>query len=311
MKDTLVLATRRSPMALWQANRVKKQILLRHPEIKIDLLLLETAGDKWLQSPLSHIGGKGLFLKELEQALLLGLADCAVHSVKDVPCQLAGDFNIAAYCQRDEVRDAFVSLQYEQLSQCPKGAIVGSSSLRRQAQLYALNSEIVVKPLRGNVNTRLSKLTANEYDAIILSAAGLLRLNLSHQIKRYFPVAQFLPAIGQGGICVETRRDNMELNAWLQACLDHQPTRLCIEIERSLGQQLQAGCHSPVAGFCDFVTQDTLRLRAKVASPCGRKCLNAQAWASIDNAQFLAERVSQDLFAQGARQILDAGEWIN
>lgn len=296
------IATRKSPLALWQANFVKQQLLHYHKDLTVELIPMVTQGDVLLDSPLSKIGGKGLFVKQLEQAILDNQADIAVHSIKDIPSQFPDGLTLATICQRDEIRDAFVSNRYNNLDELPKGAIVGTSSLRRQSQLRAAFPHIEIKDLRGNVGTRLSKLDNQEYDAIILAAVGLKRLSLTDRIRQYIDVDLMLPAVGQGAVGIETRCDD---DAILQrlAPLDDKATRLCISAERAMNKQLQGGCQIPIACYSQL-EGNTLRLQGLVGSVDGKTLIKEHIQGEASQAEQLGTTLANQLLDKGAKAIL-------
>ena len=261
-----------------------------------------TQGDKILDTPLAKIGGKGLFVKELEQGMLKGEADIAVHSMKDVPAQLPAGLTIAAILQREVPLDAFVSNQHNTIDDLPQGAIVGTSSLRRQCQLLQKRPDLVIKSLRGNVNTRLNKLDNGDYDAIILAAAGLIRLGFNHRIKYAIPATEMLPAIGQGAIGIECRSDDKKTQA-LIACLHHQPTASRVQAERAMNFTLEGGCQAPIAGFADIKNQ-RLTLSGLVAEPNGSKIIANHIEGPLEQATDLGNTVAERLLEAGAQEIL-------
>lgn len=302
MKQIIRIATRKSPLALWQAYHVQAALLQLQPQLNVEILEMTTKGDKILDAPLAKIGGKGLFVKELEQSLLQAEADIAVHSMKDVPVEFPPGLHLPVIMRRENPQDAFVSVNYNQISELPQQAIVGTSSLRRQAQLLALRPDLQIRSLRGNVGTRLNKLDQGEYAAIILAAAGLTRLNQNQRIKHYIPPEIILPAIGQGAIGIECRVEDETIHS-LIAPLNHFATQQCVLAERAINQALAGGCQVPIAGFAQ-IKQDKLMLRALVASADGSTILHSQAEADIMQAQNLGLAVAQDLLKQGADKIL-------
>ncbi|MFZ5756381.1 MAG: hydroxymethylbilane synthase [Pseudomonadota bacterium] len=303
MADTLRIATRKSPLALWQANDVADRLRALHPGLRTELLLLTTQGDRILDAPLAKVGGKGLFVKELEQALLEGRADIAVHSMKDVPMELPDGLDLPVICEREDPRDAFVSNRCDSIDQLPAGAVVGTSSLRRAAQLKARRPDIVIRDCRGNVQTRLAKLDAGDYDAILLASAGLKRLGLETRIAALLPVEDSLPACGQGAVGVECRA----YDPWtrrLIASLNHDSTALRVRAERALNRRLSGGCQVPIAGYADFTDAGTLHLSALVAGLDGRRVLRAAQRGAAADPERLGIAVAEQLLAQGADRIL-------
>ncbi|MDD3530365.1 MAG: hydroxymethylbilane synthase [Gallionellaceae bacterium] len=300
--DKLTIATRESQLALWQAHHVRDRLEALHPGLKVELLGMTTMGDQILDSPLSRIGGKGLFVKELEQAMLEGRAHLAVHSLKDVPMDLPEGFTLAAIGKREDPRDAFVSNKYRSLSELPPEARVGTSSLRRQAQVRARHHGLRVDTLRGNVNTRLRKLDEGQYDAIILAAAGLKRLGFARRIAAYLSPAESLPAVGQGALGIEIRSDQPEV-AQLLAPLNDPITAACVTAERAMSRMLQGGCQAPIGGYC-IEDGGRLRLRAFVASLDGGRLYRAEAEGDLAEPEALGHRVAEALIAQGADRLL-------
>lgn len=296
------IATRKSPLALWQANFVKQNLLLAHKDLTVELIPMVTQGDIILDSPLSKIGGKGLFVKQLEQAILNNEADIAVHSIKDIPAQFPEGLMLAAICQRDEVRDAFVANKYASLNDLPKGAIVGTSSLRRQCQLRSHFPHLIIKDLRGNVGTRLNKLDDEQYDAIILASVGLKRLSLEHRITQYIDTDLMLPAVGQGAIGIESRTDDKQILDIISV-LDDKKSRACIQAERAMNNALQGGCQVPIAGYC-WLNNDELVLQGLVGRVDGSKIIKQQITGFINEAESLGEKLAKQLLNQGANLIL-------
>ena len=296
------IATRKSPLALWQANFVKQNLLLAHKDLKVELIPMVTQGDIILDSPLSKIGGKGLFVKQLEQAILNNEADIAVHSIKDIPAQFPEGLMLAAICQRDEVRDAFVANKYTSLNDLPEGAIVGTSSLRRQCQLRSHFPHLIIKDLRGNVGTRLNKLDDEQYDAIILASVGLKRLSLEHRITQYIDTDLMLPAVGQGAIGIESRTDDKQILDIISV-LDDKKSRACIQAERAMNNALQGGCQVPIAGYCRL-NNDELLLQGLVGRVDGSKIIKQQITGFINEAESLGEKLAKQLLNQGADLIL-------
>ena len=302
MKEILRIATRQSPLALWQANFVKAELEKYHPNITVELVTMVTKGDVILDTPLAKIGGKGLFVKELELALLEERADIAVHSMKDVPMSFPEGLGLAVICEREDPRDAFVSNRYASLAELPEGAIVGTSSLRRQCQLMAAYPHLTVKSLRGNVGTRLSKLDNGEYDAIILASAGLIRLGMPERIKSFISVEDSLPAAGQGAVGIETRVNDTRVLNYL-AKLNHNPTACCVMAERAMNTRLQGGCQVPIGGFATLNGEE-LELNALVGSLDGSTIIRASGKAHQRDAEQLGIRIAEQLLAQGADKIL-------
>ncbi|WP_150539563.1 hydroxymethylbilane synthase [Actinobacillus vicugnae] len=302
MKEILRIATRQSPLALWQANFVKSELEKRFPELSVELVTMVTKGDIILDTPLAKIGGKGLFVKELELALLENRADLAVHSMKDVPMSFPEGLGLAVICEREDPRDAFVSNKYQNLDELPAGAVVGTSSLRRQCQLMAKYPHLQVKSLRGNVGTRLAKLDNGEYDAIILASAGLIRLAMSERIRSFIPVEQSLPAAGQGAVGIETRVNDERVLNYL-AALNHYPTACCVTAERAMNTRLQGGCQVPIGGFATL-NGNKITLNALVGALDGSHIIRASGIADINQAEQLGISVAEQLLAQGADKIL-------
>jgi hydroxymethylbilane synthase len=298
------IATRKSALALWQAEFVKASLEQAHPGLSVSLVPMVSRGDKLLDSPLSKIGGKGLFVKELETALLENEADIAVHSMKDVPMDFPAGLGLYCICEREDPRDAFVSNTFASLAELPAGAVVGTSSLRRQAQLLALRPDLKIHFLRGNVNTRLAKLDAGEYDAIILAAAGLIRLGFAARIRASISVEASLPAGGQGAVGIECRSADLEIHALL-APLHHRETALRVTAERALNKHLNGGCQVPIACYA-LLEGEQLWLRGLVGQPDGSQLLRAEARAASSDAEALGVQVAEALLAQGAADILAA-----
>ena len=304
LEKTLKIATRQSPLALWQANYVKDRLQQLYPDLTIELVPMVTKGDVILDSPLSKIGGKGLFVKELENALLNKEADIAVHSMKDVPMQFPEGLGLAVICQREDPRDAFVSHSYRTFAELPQGAVVGTSSLRRQCQLKALRPDLDIRSLRGNVGTRLSKLDNGDYDAIILASAGLIRLGLADRIASFIDVEQSLPAAGQGAVGIECRTDDMQVQALLAPLADAETT-YCVLAERAMNNHLQGGCQVPIGGYA-VLQQGQLYLRALVGDIDGSRIIRAEGKSAVENAEVLGVKIAEQLLAQGADKILQA-----
>lgn len=302
LEKTLKIATRQSPLALWQANYVKDRLQQLYPDLTIELVPMVTKGDVILDSPLAKIGGKGLFVKELENALLNKEADIAVHSMKDVPMQFPEGLGLAVICQREDPRDAFVSHAYRTFAELPQGAVVGTSSLRRQCQLKALRPDLDIRSLRGNVGTRLSKLDNGDYDAIILASAGLIRLGLADRIASFIGVEQSLPAAGQGAVGIECRTDDAQVQALLAPLADAETT-YCVLAERAMNNHLQGGCQVPIGGYA-VLQQGQLYLRALVGDIDGSHIIRAEGKSAVENAEVLGVQIAEQLLAQGADKIL-------
>lgn len=303
MKQLLRIATRKSPLALWQAEHVKSQLQSAHPGLEVELVSMSTQGDKILDTPLAKIGGKGLFVKELEQGMLQGDADIAAHSIKDVPMEFPDGLFLATIMQREEPCDAFVSNAFNQLEDLPQGAVVGTSSLRRKCQLLHKRPDLVIKDLRGNVNTRLSKLDNDEYDAIVLACAGLLRLDMADRIKQRITADWILPAVGQGAIGLEAREGD-EATLSLIAALNHNDSRDRVIAERALNKRLQGGCQVPIASHATLENDD-IWLRGLVGETDGSRIITAEGRTHRSNAESLGEQVADELLAKGAKGILE------
>lgn len=301
---TLVIASRESRLALWQAEHIKARLEKLYPQLAVSILGMTTQGDQILDKTLSKIGGKGLFVKELEVALQEGRADIAVHSIKDVPMTLPEGFSLAAICEREDPRDAFVSNRYSTLSELPDGAVVGTSSLRREAQLKANFPNLTIKPLRGNVQTRLGKLDAGDFDAIILAAAGLKRLGLTDRIREELDPGMSLPAPGQGALGIEIRADRDDLKALL-APLNHPDTWACVTAERAVSRTLGGSCQVPLAAYATL-SGNLLQLDALVAHPDGSMVLNATASGPAEYADTLGRAVAKKLLDAGAGPLIEA-----
>lgn len=302
--DKIVIASRESRLAMWQAEHIQARLQALYPHLTVEILGMTTQGDQILDKTLSKIGGKGLFVKELEVALAEGRADLAVHSIKDVPMTLPEGFALAAICEREDPRDAFVSNRYQSLDELPDGAIVGTSSLRRESQLRARYPKLVIKPLRGNVQTRLKKLDDGEYDAIILAAAGLKRLELTDRIRSELAPSQSLPAPGQGALGIEIRADRADMLALLMP-LNHPDTHACVTAERALSRQLGGSCQVPLGGFATL-TDNLITLGGFVAHPDGSVMLTASASAPREYADALGRAVAKKLLDDGAGPLIDA-----
>lgn len=300
----LVIATRESALALWQAEHVRARLQRAYPDLTVELLGMTTEGDRKLGTTLAKIGGKGLFVKELEEALLDGRADLAVHSMKDVPVNLPEGFSLAAIGEREDPLDAFVSGRYASVAELPPGARVGTASLRRESQLRARRPDLVVQPVRGNVQTRLRKLDEGEYDAIILACAGLRRLGLGDRIRSAIPAEDSLPAVGQGALGIECRRDRENIHR-LVSILDDPVTAWCVRAERAMSRALAGSCTVPLGGFAQ-ASAGRAWLRGFVATPDGSRLERAQAESPVEGAspEALGQRVADQLLAAGAAEIL-------
>lgn len=300
------IATRKSPLALWQAEYVKHQLMLHHPDLQVELVAMSTRGDKLLDAPLAKVGGKGLFVKELEVAMLEGRADIAVHSMKDVPMEFPKGLGLSVICQREDATDAFVSNKYNELSQLPDNAVVGSSSLRRQSQIRANFPNLKIKDLRGNVNTRLDKLDKGDYDALILASAGLIRLDMAHRITSKLDTNLCLPAGGQGAVGIECRSNDSAILALLEP-LNHWETACCVIAERAVNRRLQGGCQVPIACYAEFDSGDqSIKLRGLVGSIDGQTLLQTSMVGPATDAEQLGIALADKLLSMGAGEILSA-----
>ena len=300
----LVIASRESALAMWQAEHIRDRLRALYPQTAVSILGMTTQGDQILDVTLAKIGGKGLFVKELETALENGSADIAVHSLKDVPMNLPEGFMLACIGEREDPRDAFVSNNFADLEALPAGSVVGTSSLRRESQLRARFPHLKIEPLRGNVQTRLRKLDEGQYAAIILAAAGLKRLGLGARIRAIISSESSLPAVGQGALGIECRADRADLVGVL-APLHHAGTAACVFAERAMSRTLGGSCQVPLGGFAE-VTGNKLRMRGFVATPDGSRLIRAEHSGSVSNPEALGETVAQDLLKQGAGEILAA-----
>ncbi len=300
---TLTIASRESALALWQSEHIKARLEALYPELTVHILGMTTQGDKILDVPLAKIGGKGLFVKELETALINGQADIAVHSMKDVPMEFPEGLELAVICERENPFDAFVSNHYASIDELPKGAIVGTSSLRRHSQLVAHRPDLSIKSLRGNVNTRLSKLDAGEFDAIILAASGLIRLGFQARIKSVLDASQSLPAVGQGALGIECRSQDDAIKRLL-APLQHSESELCVKAERAMNHYLHGGCQVPIAGYATL-KGETLTLRGLVASLDGKQLITTEQSEHVNKAEMLGQNVAKDLLSKGAGPLLE------
>ena len=304
MTDTLRIATRKSQLALWQAEYVRDVLLQYHPDLNVELVKMTTEGDRILDTPLAKVGGKGLFVKELENGLLNGDADIAVHSMKDVPVELPEGLHLSVICPREDPRDAFVSNEYSLFEDLPKGARLGTSSLRRQCQLAAQRPDLNIIDLRGNVNTRLQKLDDGDYDAIILAAAGLKRLGMEDRITECLSPEISLPAIGQGAVGIECRRDDDWVNELL-APLNDRDTAIRVRAERSLNHRLQGGCQVPIAGYAELA-HGVILLRGLVGMVDGSQIIHGEIAGQPEDAEYLGRVLAEDLLSRGADDILES-----
>ncbi len=302
-EQTLRIATRKSPLAIWQAEHVAARLRAAHPGLGVELVGMSTQGDRILDTPLAKIGGKGLFVKELEQGMLEGRADLAVHSMKDVPVELPQGLHLAVIMEREDPRDAFVSGRYAGVDALPEGAVVGTSSLRRHCQLAERRPDLRIESLRGNVNTRLRKLDEGQYDAVVLAAAGLKRLGFEARITAPMTREESLPAIGQGAIGIECLAADDRVNQLL-APLQHGETAVCVAAERALNARLAGGCQVPIAGHA-LLEGGELRLRALVGEPDGSRILRAEARGAPAEAEALGRGLADELLAAGADRILE------
>ena len=304
MTNLLRIATRKSPLAMWQAEFIRSELQRLHPGLEVELVTFTTQGDKILDTPLAKIGGKGLFVKELEVALLDGRADIAVHSMKDVPMEFPEGLGLIAIGEREDPRDAFVSNNYISIDALPAGAVVGTSSLRRQCQLRHRRPDLVIRDLRGNVNTRLARLDAGEYDAVILASAGLKRLGFHSRIRADITPEFSLPAVGQGALGIEARLGDERVAA-LVAPLNHPDTSSRVRAERAMNRHLQGGCQVPIAGYAELQGTE-LFLRALVGSVDGQEIITDEIRGSAAEAEQLGVTLADRLLAAGAGRILQA-----
>lgn len=300
----IVIASRESRLAMWQAEHIRDRLIALYPQTAVSILGMTTQGDRILDRPLAKIGGKGLFVKELELALESGAADIAVHSMKDVPMVLPDGFALAIVGEREDPRDAFVSNRYANPAELPANAVVGTSSLRRESQLRARYPHLKVEPLRGNVETRLRKLDEDKYAAIILAAAGLKRLELGHRITSYIPPEVCLPAVGQGALGIEYRSDRPDIASVLAPFTDLKTTA-CVLAERAMSRKLAGSCEVPLGSYATIV-DEMLHLTGFVASPDGSKLVKAQLSGAPDSAETIGEELAERLLTQGAGEILKA-----
>ena len=304
MSKTLRIATRKSPLALWQANEVGRLLKKFHPDLNIELVTMKTKGDKILDTPLAKVGGKGLFVKELETGMLEGKADIAVHSMKDVPISFPDGLHLPVILERENPRDAFVSNSYASLDELPEDAKVGTCSLRRQTQLREKMPNIEILDLRGSVNTRLQKLDDGNFDAIILASSGLMRLGFESRISQDIPTTRSLPAVGQGAIGIECREDDQYIND-LIAPLNHHDTFLRVRAERAMNTRLNGGCQVPIAGFAEL-DGDKLTLRGLVGFPDGSALFRSEKTGLSVDGEAIGVAVAEDILAQGGDKALKA-----
>lgn len=303
MSDKILrIATRQSPLALWQAHYVQQRLMASHPGLSVELVPMVTKGDIILDTPLAKVGGKGLFVKELEQALLDGRADIAVHSMKDVPVEFPQGLGLVTICKREDPLDAFVSHRFDSVDALPEGAVVGTSSLRRQCQLSARRPDLIIRSLRGNVGTRLSKLDAGDYDAIILAVAGLKRLGMGDRIRHAMPAEESLPAVGQGAVGIECRLDD-ESTIMLLAALNDEDTAVRVKAERAMNTRLEGGCQVPIGSFAEL-EGDELWLRGLVGSPDGSAMIRGERRGRREDAEKMGISLAEELLNNGAREIL-------
>lgn len=298
----LVIASRESALAMWQARHVQQQLQDLYPDTRIEILGMTTSGDQMLDSPLSRIGGKGLFVKELEQALADGHADLAVHSMKDVPMQLPEGFSMAAIGEREDPHDALVSLHYPTLEALPAGAVVGTSSLRRQSQLQAHFPQLQIQPLRGNLQTRLRKLEEGQFDAIILAAAGLKRLGLENRIRQLLPISHSIPAVGQGALGIEISAHRSDLVTLLTP-LNHDATAIAVRAERAMSRALAGSCTVPLGAYA-VIADTQLHITGFVAQVDGSELLREELYGEITNPEALGQALADQLLQRGAGRIL-------
>lgn len=302
--NVLRIATRQSPLALWQAHYVKQRLEACHPQLTVELVPMVTRGDIILDTPLAKVGGKGLFVKELELALLEGRADIAVHSMKDVPVEFPEGLGLVTICERDDPRDAFVSNNFANLDDLPTGSVVGTSSLRRQCQIAERRPDLVIRSLRGNVGTRLGKLDNGDYDAIILAVAGLNRLGLQERIRYALSAEVSLPAVGQGAVGIECRLDD-EQTQTLLASLNHDETAIRVRAERAMNMRLEGGCQVPIGSYAEL-NNGELWLRALVGAPDGSVLVRGERRGKPEDAETMGISLAEELLDKGAREILAA-----
>lgn len=302
-KDQLVIGARGSKLSVWQANHIKERLCIAHPGLSVTISTFLTAGDRFLDTPLAKIGGKGLFTKEIETAILEGKVDLAVHSLKDMPAELPAGLTIAAVTDRVDSEDAFVSNSYLSLDELPQGAVLGTSSLRRKAQILAIRPDLQIENVRGNVDTRLRKLDSGEYDAIVLAVAGLKRLGLGDRITQVLQHDICLPAVGQGALAVETRSAD-EAVIQIVSCLEHHATRLAVTAERAYLRVLEGNCQVPV-GVYGQVVEEQLELRAVILSLDGRQQLSDDIRGNKQDALDLGQLLAKRMLAAGGNRLLE------
>ena len=304
MSETIRIATRKSPLALWQAEEVARQLKYYHPELTIEFMKMTTKGDKILDAPLAKVGGKGLFVKELEQGMLDGTADIAVHSMKDVPMAFPPGLHLPVIMEREDPRDAFVSNNFASLEELPSNARIGTSSLRRQLQIKHIMPDAQMLDLRGNVNSRLQKLDNGDYDAIILASAGLIRLGFADRIRSRITPEQSLPSVGQGAVGIECRENDAQILNLIKP-LNHADTHTRLTAERAMNHRLNGGCQVPIAGFA-LLEGDEIYLRGLVGRPDGSKVVRAEIRGRASQATDLGTQLADQLLSQGADEILKA-----
>jgi len=303
MREKIIIATRGSKLALWQAEWVREKILKIEPSLRVELLKIKTTGDKILDVPLAKVGGKGLFVKEIEEALIRKEADLAVHSMKDVPTELPEGLHLGAILIREDPRDAFISNRYKSFESLPKGAVIGTSSLRRSCQLLSIRGDLNIQTLRGNLDTRLRKLDEGQFDAIILASAGVKRLGFEKRISEIIPDEISLPAIGQGAVGIECRVDDDFINNLIRP-LNHEETELCVRAERAVLRRLEGGCQVPIAAY-SVLNGQRLYMRALVGSINGDRIIRADIEGLPEEAESLGKKLAEELLTKGAREILE------
>jgi hydroxymethylbilane synthase len=303
MRKHIKIGTRASMLALAQSNWIKDQIEAHHRDVKVDLVKIITKGDKILDVPLAKVGGKGLFVKEIEEALLSNQVDLAVHSMKDVPTELPDELHLGIITKREDPRDALISNDYSSLADLPNRAKIGTSSLRRKSQLFALRPDLVIEDLRGNLDTRLKKLDNKQYDAIILAAAGLNRLNLADRATAFFEPEQMLPAIGQGAVGIELRKSDTDLFEGISFLEDYS-TQVTVRAERAFLQRLEGGCQVPIGAFARLDSNQII-MSGLIASIDGKQILKEESTDTVENSELLGKRIAEKLLAQGGKEILN------